>query len=85
MPRTKKKKITFKLREAILKYQIEHGNEKQYEIAAKLWPDVSKEAQRINMSHLLNGYTKRISIELIDRICNVLGTTPNELFGYSDN
>lgn len=37
-----------------------------------------------NFSNMLNG-RKRFEIENVINICNTLGITPNELFGFNDN
>lgn len=82
MPRKKEqiKQEVFNFRNIVLNYVKENPNTRQQDIAGHLWPDSSEPAQRMNMSKLVNGYTKRISIDLIGRICKYFKCTPNDLF-----
>ena len=55
------------------------------EIAAKLWPDASEQAQQVNMTNLCNGKTIRVEPEWICTIAEMCGCTADYLLGMSNN
>ncbi len=56
--------------------------QKRAEIGAALWPNSTPLAQNINLFNLIHGRTKKIAPADIVRICHILETTPNFLFGF---
>lgn len=74
--------MTFKINEAIAQSEANGKKVLKKDIAARLFPGVSKSAQQVNMSNLCNGTTKRIAPEWVNIICEMCGCTPNYLFGY---
>jgi len=75
---------TIRLREAILVYSARIGVKvKDQDVAKMLWPDSQVEAQRLNMSKLVNGVTRRVDVPMILRICEKLGVDANFLFGMT--
>lgn len=78
----KMKNETIKLREAVLLYSARIGKiVRDQEVAKMIFPDSSTEAQRLNMSKLVNGITKRVDVPMVRRICKELGVDANFLFG----
>lgn len=54
------------------------------DIAARLFPNVSEAAQKINIKNICTGRTKRLTPEAVCIICEMCDCTPNFLFGYED-
>lgn len=55
-------------------------------LAEKLWPGSTKMSQTRNMSLLLQGVTKRLTVDMIRIICDETGVDPNFLIDYgTDN
>lgn len=55
------------------------------DIAARLWPQSSPEAQQVNMTSLCRGETARIMPEWINIICEMTGCTADFLFNVKTN
>lgn len=73
---------TIKLREAVLVYSAKLGIKlKDQDVAKMIFPGSSTEAQRLNMSKLVNGVTKRVDVPMVKRICKELQVDANFLFG----
>lgn len=51
------------------------------DLAAKMWPKSTLEAQKVNMANLCRGFTKKISPEWVKIICKETGCTSDFLFG----
>lgn len=51
------------------------------ELAAKIWPASSPEAQKVNMSNLISGKSNKINPEWVSIICEETGVDANFLFG----
>jgi len=70
-----------KLNEAILYASAKAGRKiSQKEVGKELFPESSIESQQINLSKLITGKTKRISVITVQRICKKLGVDANFLF-----
>lgn len=54
------------------------------DIAARLWPDSTQEAQQVNMSALCGNKTARIAPDWVNIICEMTGCTADFLFGLSN-
>lgn len=54
------------------------------DLAIALWPNADKSSQRMNISKLCNGTTKRITPEMVDTICKVCHVSPNFLYRYEE-
>lgn len=55
------------------------------DLAALLWADSSVNAQQVNMTKLVNGTTKKVSVEWIEVLCRELNCTADYLFGLSND
>lgn len=55
------------------------------DLAALLWPDSSVNAQQVNMTKLVNGTSKKVSIEWVEILCRELNCTADYLFGLSND
>lgn len=77
------KKIALRLKEAIAMHN-ENKVEIKKELSAKLWPNGSEASRAINLSRMITGKQKSITIEQIEIICETLKVTPNYLFGYEN-
>lgn len=53
-------------------------------LAEKLWPESKPVTQQVNMTNLMNGSTKRITVEMVNIICTELNCTPNYLFNEKE-
>ena len=81
-----KTKYMFNINEAIALANAQGKKVKKKDIAARLWPNSQKGAQRMNMTNLCRtSEARRISPEWVDVICEMCGCTPNFLFGYGTN
>lgn len=74
--------MILKINEAIAQSEANGKKVLKKDIAARLFPGVSKSAQQVNMTNLCNGTTKRIVPEWVNIICEMCECTPNYLFGY---
>lgn len=72
----------FQLEEAIARARANGIKVKKKDIAERLWPTRTQEAQQVNMSALCNGRRKTINPDWVEVICDMCNCTPNELFGY---
>lgn len=64
----------------------EQGNKiMKKEIAAKLWPDSTPNAQVTNMTALCTGATKYVNPEWISIICDMTGCTADYLIGRTND
>jgi len=50
-----------------------------------LYPNSSDISVRVNMNQIINGKRPKISTVWVKRLCVLLETTPNNLFGYDDD
>lgn len=76
----------FNINEAIALANAQGKNIKKKDIAARLWPNSTEGAQRMNMTNLCReNATRRIAPEWVNIICDACGCTPNFLFGYGTN
>lgn len=55
------------------------------DLAALLWSDSSANAQQVNMTKLVNGTSKKVSIEWVEILCRELNCTADYLFGLSND
>ena len=76
--------MKIKIKEAI-GFAVSRGNMlTSVELSAKLWPESKPEARRTMYYNLMHGKTKRIEVDLIPKICQHTGVTPNFLFGWEE-
>lgn len=54
------------------------------DLAALLWSESSEGAQQVNMTKLVRGRAKKISIEWVDILCRELDCSADYLFGLSN-
>ncbi len=74
-----------RITEAMAHYTLKTGEEmKRRDLAAKIWPTGSDKSRPINIRALMNGKTKRIDIDAVDKICKATQTDPNFLFGWKE-
>jgi hypothetical protein len=52
------------------------------DLSELLYPGSTPESREVLMSLLWNGKVKKFPLYFIPLICEKLGTTPNQLFGY---
>lgn len=71
--------MKLKLAEAFLKAKEEKRAVKKKDLAAKLWPHSNSITQQVNFTNLMNGSTKRITVDMIRIICTELQCSPNDL------
>lgn len=69
-----------KLREAILKSELNGKRVKLKDLADKIFYDCEPKSRYVNLHYLLKGRTKRVDTKWIKIICEELNTTPNDLF-----
>ena len=63
----------------------EQGNKVfKKDIAARLWPTSTPEAQQVNMSALCSGKTTKINPDWVAIVCEMTGCTADFLFGLSN-
>lgn len=55
------------------------------EIAKEIWPNSKLATQKVNMSQLLRGENKTISLSTIKVLCDKLNITPDFLFDFEIN
>lgn len=55
------------------------------DLAALLWSDSNANAQQVNMTKLVNGTSKKVSIEWVEILCRELNCTADYLFGLSND
>lgn len=75
---------TIRINEALARAENAGRKVYKYELAAKLWPDMSPQARQVNMTRLCTGKTKRIQPSWVGIICRATGVDANFLFGLSD-
>lgn len=64
-----------------LRYALLIGRDvTQMGLAERIWPDSKKETQKVNVSNLVRGETKKITPETVNIICNYTGVDANFLF-----
>lgn len=54
------------------------------DLAALLWSESSEGAQQVNMTKLVSGRAKKISIEWVEILCRELDCSADYLFGLSN-
>jgi hypothetical protein len=69
-----------KIAEAMQKLEQKGKKIKKIQIAEKLWPGSSRKTQQMNIANLIDGKTKRVDIEWIPILCDILECTPSFLF-----
>lgn len=68
--------------ESALAYAKENGKKVfKKDIAARLWPDSTPQAQQVNMTELVNGTKQRLDPEWIRIICEMTGVSADFLLG----
>jgi len=71
-----------KLNEAFARAEMNGKKVLKKDLGAKLWEGSKESAIQVRMTDLCNGTTKRVQVEDILIICEMLDCTPNFLFGY---
>ncbi len=74
-----------RLNEAIARAKESGRKVLKKDIAARLWPDRTPEAQQVNMTKLLKGKTVGIKPEWVGIICEMTGVSSDFLFGLSND
>lgn len=54
------------------------------DLAAKIWPNSSPDTQKVNMSNLCKGATKKVNPEWIVIICKETGCSSDFLLGIKE-
>lgn len=73
-----------RVNEAIARSQQNGNKVFKKDVAARLWEGSTESSQQVNMTNLCNGTTKKINPDWVDILCEMLGCTPNYLFGYDE-
>lgn len=76
--------MRLRVNEAIARSEANGKKVFKKDIAARLFDGSSESAQKINMSNLCTGVTKRVAPEWVVTICEMCGCTANYLFGMED-
>ncbi len=71
--------------EAIARAKTNGRKIMKMELAAKLWPDSTLGAQKVNMTNLCSNKTARVAPEWIVIICTECGCTADFLLGLSND
>lgn len=71
----------FRLDEAIARAKATGNKSAKRSIACALWPELSYEAQTVNINNLCAGRTKRILPEWVPIICSICNVSADWLFG----
>lgn len=71
----------FRLKEAIANAADNGIKVSRLELAKKLWPGRTEDTLRSNLSNLENGHTRRVEVEWIWTLTEILGCTSDMLFG----
>jgi hypothetical protein len=72
--------MRLKLNEAIAQSEVNGKKVLKQDLALKLFPDANKKTRQVNMTNLCNGRTKRVSVEQVRIICEMLNCTADYLF-----
>lgn len=68
--------------EAALAHAKEQGKKVfKKDIAARLWPNSTPQAQQVNMTELVNGSKQRVDPDWIRIICEMTGVSADFLLG----
>ena len=71
-----------RIAEAMEKLEQKGNKIKKIQIAEKLWPKSSRKTQQMNIANLIDGKTKRVDIEWVSILCEVLECNPSFLFNH---
>lgn len=74
-----------RINEAIARVERKGKKVFKKDLAALLWSDSSVNAQQVNMTKLVNGTSKKVSIEWVEILCRELNCTADYLFGLSND
>ena len=77
--------MALRINEALARANTKGKKVFKKDISARLWPDSSAIAQQVNMTGLSCGKTKKINIEWIPILCEMLDCTADYLFGISND
>ena len=70
-----------KIKEALNAYKDRTGKRMtQQQLGKLLFPDSSNESASITITRLATGKTKTVSIDVVNKICEITGVDPNFLF-----
>lgn len=56
---------------------------RKLELAKKLWPDSDANTAKANLSNLIAGRSKKVTIDAVPLLCAELGVTADFLFGLT--
>lgn len=73
--------MQLRLEEAIARSLMNGKKVLKKDLAARLFPNVGKSAQQVNLTNLLSGRTTRVKPEWIAIICEMCECDANFLFG----
>ena len=73
-----------RINEAIAKATLDGKKVKKMDIAARLWPDSVLLTRRANMTNLCTGKTQKITMEMVEIICEMTGCDANFLFNIKN-
>ena len=74
-----------RINEAIARAERKGKKVFKKDLAALLCSDSSVNAQQVNMTKLVNGTSKKVSIEWVEILCRELNCTADYLFGLSND
>lgn len=77
--------MVFRIEEAIARARANGKKVLKKEVAAKLWPDSTEQAQQVNMTKLCTGKTARIAPEWVKIVCDLTGVSADFLLGISND
>jgi len=76
--------MRLKITEALLAYnETAEKRMKRRELATMVFPNTDPRVAAINLKRLDSGEAKTVNMELLLQLCEILGTTPNFLFGFN--
>lgn len=73
--------MILRINEAIARSEMNGKKVLKKDLAAKIWPNSRLEAQKVNMTNLCSGVTKKINPEWIVTVCKELNCSADFLFG----
>lgn len=77
--------LRLRVNEAIARAQSKGNKVLKQDLAAKLWGSSSTTSQKVNMTNLCTGVTKKISVEWVVVLCETLNCSADFLFGLSED
>lgn len=73
--------MRLKVNEAIARSEMNGKKVLKKDIADRLFPGVNPSTKQVNMTNLINGTTRRVKVDWVIILCEMLDCDANFLFG----